>query len=222
MGVSTVSFEKMSDRQLVETIKASTDPKQIAAMRYALYARYEKFVHKHWHKLSSQLNASRATMEVKDDFYNESFVTFTTALDAVSVTKIRDNNWKFLGYYGFYLSNQRKSFARKVIQKHRHETSLEAPNPESPNSTIYLSDMVDVGRVPSAEEIILEQEGKAQFWKAVKICREKLWDTTSNAIFDARLKKTPIKTICTTLGISPWKYNKVLTQMRQDLDKQLR
>lgn len=208
--------EEMSDRILVETIKTVTDENLKKELKDALYHRYEKFVHKHWHTLTKQLNAPIYLTSLKDDFYNESYVTFANALNAVNPEKIENDKWKFLGYYGFYLSNQRKSFAKKVIKKHKTEVSMEITTGDE--ETVNLADLSEAGKAPSTEEEFFKQDYKNRFWKALTFCRESLWDPVSKAIFDMRAEEKPIRQICASLDISSWRYNKLLTVMKNQLE----
>ena len=207
---------EMSDRVLVETIKTVTDEKLKKELKEALYHRYEKFVHKHWHTLTKQLNASVYLTTLKDDFYNDSYITFANALEAVNPGKIENDKWKFLGYYGFYLSNQRKLYAKKVIQKHRTEVSMEISTGDE--ETVNLADLSTAGKVPSTEEEFFKEDYRSRFWKALTFCRGTLWDPISRAIFDLRAEEKPIRQVCSSLNISSWRYNKLLTTMKAQLE----
>ena len=215
--VNSEAFMKMSDREVVQKIKETSDVENLKALKSVLYRRYEKFVHKHWHKLYSQMNASTYLSQIKDDFYNDSYLAFSNALDAIKTEKILNDKWKFLGYYGFYLSNQRKAYAKKVLKKYRTETALEVPGGEG-ETTIYLSDLSEGGVSPSAEDAFIEQDFKQRFWKAIQECKAKEWDETQRNLFDLRAKGLPVKRICGELKISPWKYNKLLEGMRVQLE----
>jgi hypothetical protein len=112
------TITQMSDRALVSYIKESgvEEPNRNQA-EYILYKRYENFLHKHWHSLSKQLYSSGGTLQgLRDDFYSETYFVFKRALKAVDLQKVRDDNWKFLGYFGFYLSNYRNKYAEKVLK----------------------------------------------------------------------------------------------------------
>lgn len=218
--INSEAFVKMSDREVVQKIKETKDTESLKTLKKVLYNRYEKFVHKHWHKLYRQMNASVYLSQIKDDFYSDSYLAFSNALDAIKTEKILNDKWKFLGYYGFYLSNQRKSYAKKVLKKYHTETSLEIPN-EDGESTIYLSDLSDEGRSPSAEDTFLEQDFKKRFWAAIQECKTIEWDETRCNLFDLRAKGLPVKKICEELKISPWKYNKLLEEMRTQLESKL-
>lgn len=216
-GSSVSMYATMSDRQLVLNIKASTDATQTQEMTQVLYTRYMNFIHKHWHALSRQLNSSYLVQDIKDDFYSESYVSFSKALAAVDVTKIQNNNWKFLGYFGFYLSNQRNTFAKRIIKKYQEETPIEIPE-STGERTIYLSDISEKGAVLSAEEAFLEDDQRRRFWTGLSYCKEQLWSDVEKRIFDMREKGSSIKAICTELEMSPWKCNKILSRMKQQFE----
>ena len=212
------SYALLSDRQLVEDIKKDPESAQARDMMHVLYTRYMNFIHKHWHALSRQLNGSHLVQDIKDDFYSESYVSFTKALTAIDVGKIQNNSWKFLGYFGFYLSNQRNTFAKKIIKKYQEETPIEISEP-SGERTVYLSDISEKGTVVSAEDAFLQDDQRRRFWGGLSRCKEELWGDVEKRIFDMREKGESIKTICTTLEMSPWKYNKILERMKQQFDQ---
>jgi hypothetical protein len=218
-GIS--AYATLSDRQIVTAIKSAPGTTYAADLTYALYCRYNNFVHKHWHALSRALNASHLVQDVKDDFYSESYVSFTKALNAIDITKIQNNNWKFLGYFGFYLSNQRKTFAKHIIQKYHVETPLEVPEASGTggDKTVLLSDIVDAGTVSSAEDTFIEDDSRRRFWSGLSYCKEEVWGDIEKYIFEMREKGESIRTICGKLDMSPWKYNKILDSMKQQLER---
>jgi len=218
MAKGIPTYASLSDRQMVTAIKSAPGTKYSADLTYALYHRYINFVHKHWHALSKALNASHLVQDVKDDFYSESYVSFTKALNAVDINKIQNNNWKFLGYYGFYLSNQRKTFAKRIIQKYHTETPLEISEPDG-SKTVLLSDIVDAGTVLSAEETVIEDDNRRRFWSGLSYCKKIVWGDVERRIFEMRERGESIRTICGELDMPPWKYNKILDTMKQQLER---
>jgi hypothetical protein len=207
-------YVSMSDAELVEGIKTSQDEDQVKDMTHVLYMRYMNFIHKHWHALSRQLNASYLVQDIKEDFYSESYVSFSKALAAINLEKIQNNKWKFLGYFGFYLSNQRNTFAKRIIRKYQEETPIEIPE-ASGERTIYLSDISEKGAVASAEDTFMKEEQRRGFWAGLTYCRDELWSDVERRIFDMREKGQSIKAICAELEMSPWKCNKILSRMKQ-------
>jgi hypothetical protein len=211
------SFNAMTDMDLVIGIKTSQDKDQVKDMVHVLYTRYMNFIHKHWHALSRQLNTSHLVQDIKEDFYSESYVSFSKALAAVDLSKIQNDKWKFLGYFGFYLSNQRNTFAKRIIKKYQAETPIEvAPNVDG-DHTIYLSDISKKGSVSSAEETFMKEHQREQFWAGLNRCKDELWSEVEKTIFDMREKGKSIKAICSELGMSPWKCNKILNRMKEQL-----
>jgi len=216
---NVAAYSQMSDRDLVIAIKKE-DPNSFQSQRMmqVLYMRYMNFIHKHWHALSRQLNASHLVQDAKDDFYSESYVSFTKALAAVDVNKIQNDKWKFLGYFGFYLSNQRNTFAKRIIKKYQEETPIEVSE-SSGERTVYLTDISEKGTVSSAEDSFLQDDQRRRFWAGLNRCKTEIWGEAERKIFDMREKGASIKSICTTLEMSPWKYNKILEQMKSQLER---
>lgn len=207
----------MSDRDLVSKIKSTIDREEEREARHVLYRRYERFVHKHWHSLNSRMNRSSAVMEQKNDFYAESYVVFEKALRAVNVSKIRDNKWKFLGYYGFYLSTLKNNFAKGIVNQYHNETAIEIPI-SSTSKNMILSDMSEAGIVPSAEDVVIKQDQQRRFWSALTQCQSTIWDDTKRVIWNRRAAGVSIKETCEELNISTWRFNKILSEMKTQLD----
>ena len=214
--VRGAGYIAMSDKDLVTGIKSSTDAEQIKVMEHVLYTRYMNFIHKHWHALSRQLNTSHLVQDIKEDFYSESYVSFSKALTAIDISKIENSSWKFLGYFGFYLSNQRNTFAKRIIKKYQAETPIEIPEAQG-ERVIYLSDIAEKGSVSSAEDTFIQDHQRRQFWEGLDHCKEELWSDVERRIFDMREKGRSIKAICSELNMSPWKCNKILGHMKEQL-----
>lgn len=206
----------LNDRDLVTRIKTTTNKEEEKEARLVLYQRYERFVHKHWHSLSSRMNRSAAVLEMKSDFYAESYMVFEKALKAVKLSKIKNSKWKFLGYFGFYLSTLKNNFAKNVVHLYHNETALEIPTTAS-SRCVILSDMSEAGIVRSAEEEIIERDERERFWKALTQCKSTVWDSTQKAIWDKRAAGVSIKETCQELEISAWKFNKLLSEMKTQL-----
>ena len=213
----TEELKSLNDRDLVIRIKTTTNKDEEREARHVLYARYERFVHKHWHSLSSRMNRSTAVIEQRNDFYAESYIVFEKALRAVDISKIRDHKWKFLGYYGFYLSTLKNNFAKSVVSHYHNETSLEVPA-EASSRCIILSDTAEAGVVRSAEDEVVEKDERQRFWKALATCQATVWDDTSRTIWAKRAEGVSIKETCEELGISTWKFNKTLSEMKDQLN----
>jgi len=210
-------LEQMSDRALVTLIKTSENKEEERNARHVLYHRYERFVHKHWHSLNGRLNRSPIALELKNDFYAESYIVFEKALKATKLSKIRDDKWKFLGYYGFYLSTLKNNFVKRAVQKYHNETSIEAPV-ESASRPVLLSDMAEAGVIPSAEDQVIQKDQQRRFWKALTQCQSTVWDGTRRTIWERRAAGVSIKDTCEELGISAWRFNKILSEMKEQLN----
>jgi len=213
--VVEASYVHVSDVDLVTNIKTNRNAVEVQAMTHALYMRYMNFIHKHWHALSRQLNDSYLVQDIKDDFYSESYVSFSKALAAVSLDKIKDEKWKFLGYLGFYLSNQRNAFAKRLIKKYNVETPIEIPVDGDHNR--YLTDIVEHGTVSSAEDTFFKEEEQRRFWDGLAYYKGQVWSDIERRIFTLREQGKSIKSICTDLQISPGKCGKLLGRMGRQL-----
>ena len=111
------SFVSLNDRNLVHRIKTTQDETIARELKMVLFSRYERLVHKHWHALARRMNASSSVIGLKEDFYSDSYITFNKALSAVALNKIENDNWKFLGYFGYYLSATKNAYAKRIVKK---------------------------------------------------------------------------------------------------------
>ncbi len=210
---TTIDSSPLSDRDLVFEIKNGSESAQ---KKWVLFKRYERLIHKHWHRLRYALDNSGYVQDTKEDFYSEAFITFCATLDAINLDKVRDDKWKFLGYFRWYLSNQRNSAAKRIIRKHQKETPIEVAveNPKSvrPRS-VYITDSFDHLSAPSAEESFIMKEETDRFWSALKRCKSKIWSSQEVEIFNRRERGESLGVIGESLNISTPTLRKRLSAM---------
>jgi len=216
--MKTIESSPLNDRDLIYEIKNNQETS--SKNRWILFKRYENLIHKHWHGLRNTLDNSRYVQDVKDDFYSDAFITFCSALDAINLDKVRDNKWKFLGYFGWYLSNQRNSSARRIIKKHQKETAIEiaVENPRSSRpKNIYITDSFDHLSSLSTEEEVIKNDESQRFWTALNRCKTKIWSSVESEIFDRREKGESIGTIGQSMKLSTPIIRKTLSSMLSTL-----
>ena len=105
----------MIDRDLVKLAKKQDDYKK------ELFFKYENLCFKHLHILERQLNHA---VDIKDDFMADTYEVFLKALETVKLSEIKNDDWLFLGWYGFYLKNLRIKYMKDILKINNNETGL--------------------------------------------------------------------------------------------------
>lgn len=124
-------LSKLNDRELITLIKNhSTTEREFQESYKVLLERYLNQIHKNWWRLKSSIHADSITNTFKDEYYCEAYEAFVTAVNRISLEKIRDDNWKLVGYLDFYLRNVRKNLTQEIFKLER-ERPLECDNDDS-------------------------------------------------------------------------------------------
>ncbi len=223
-------LKDLTDRELVTCIKESEGLPTQKQLIYHLYRRYDLFVHKHWGYVMRQLKG-RVSKDVRDDFYSESYFAFIRALNAVSIAKIRDDNWKFLGYYGYFLLNKRKHFVKDILERNTKEVSLHksrTPSDQEKGAIITEDDHHKFNALQpvlrhslrlthSGEDLFFQRESSKKIYSAIKKCKDTVWNEQENKLFAMKERGESPSLIRSTLSLSLWKYNKAWEKMKEDL-----
>jgi hypothetical protein len=104
-------------------------------------------------------------MMLKSDFECDSYIAFMDALNYVNLEKVINDKWKFLGVYGFYLSNLRRSYRRRALSQAREMSSTVSRSEEE----INLLDNPKYSTL-SAEDAFFENESQNKilyFWNHI-------------------------------------------------------
>lgn len=212
----------MTDRELVTKIKAA-DASEKKVLEGVLFTRYEKFLYKNWAVLRRQMNNSPEIINMEGDFKSEAYLALKKALKAVNLDKIRDDNWKFMGYYGFYLKNARNKMISNHLSKYANETSLFIPGEGGAdvaitdfNQGVVVSECTKYDP-PSVLEFM---EGENNCNRAINSCMKK-WDEKRRSIFRMRQAGVSKSNIARELGVHPATITYYLTGMKKDMEKEL-
>lgn len=211
----------MNDRDLLIAIKATDNHPELVK---ALWDRYQNLIHKHWSILRKQLDNSSRILSSKDDFYSECYIAFMKAVDAINLDKIRDDNWKFLGYLRLYVGNVRNAMIDRILRVAENETSLFAENSEGDEiirtDISHISIENSIGRIANPEEAVINEEAEDRCKRAVAQCMS-TWDEKKREIFLLREKGVSKSNIATVLGVHPATITYHLKIMKGDLENKL-
>jgi len=203
----------LSDKELLVIIK--TDKTKADKALYELWTRYQNLVHKNWSILRKQLNNSAAIIENRDDFYSESYIAFRKAVDAINLSKIYDDKWKFVGYFRFYLKNLRTEMISNVLKKYQVETSLYA---KKDGDEFVVTDLYeDLNQSYNPEK---DLENKL-LMESINKCMQ-LWDSKKKQIFEWRMQGIPKSVIAARLHVHPAAVSYHLKEMKTTICKELR
>jgi DNA-directed RNA polymerase specialized sigma24 family protein len=196
----------MNDRELM--IQAKKGNRE--AMD-TLWKQYEMLVHKQWHVLRRQMNNSSLIKQHEGDFYSDAYISFRKAVDAVDLKKIRDDNWKLLGYFKWYLQTLRNNTIKHLLQVNAHEESLYIFDAES-QTDMLRPDVERLEHVDVPAEIDMKES-------LGKISAN--WSPKRKYVLQRRLEGVPKKEIAEEMGNHPAMVTFLLRGMKKDLDKKL-
>lgn len=215
-------YRKKLDRDLVAMIK---DPKtceyDYQRACETMLDRYSRQIHKNWWTLQKQMGSSDYVNAMKDEYYDNAYEAFLTAIRKVDLDRIENDDWKLVGMLNWYLSNVRKKLIRQVLHMGR-EKSLSAMS-EADDDTAITADC-DVERAyhesegfRHCPEYVLElQEGEENCRKALDHCLS-VWTEKERMIFSLLKKGSNKKEIALALNITPAKVYAVTKKMNLDL-----
>lgn len=214
-------LESYSDQELIAGIQASTGNLQ-KPMLTALWKRYENQVHKHWAVLRKQMNSSSLVMELHDDFYSEAYIAFAKAVEAVDLSKVKDDKWRFVGYFKYYLTNLRTDMINKLLKQCSKEKSfyVDTEDGEVPRADLLIQEQdAAIGSEP--ERALLSRVEEEHVKTAVNHCMS-FWDERRRAIFRLRSQGLAKGEVAVRLGVHPATITYHLQVMQKDLEKELR
>ncbi len=214
-----MSIAQMNDRELVTQLKATGSK----ALQEELWTRYQNLVHKNWAILRRQMDNSALILGMKDDFYSESFVAFRKTLDAVNMTKVHDDNWKFLGYFRLYLKNVRSDMISDLIKTYHHEKSyfVETSTGEEVARIELSSDTTPENHKFDPVTISENNEGQRRCEEALASCMSH-WNAKRQQIYRWREQGISKSNIAKKLEVHPATITYYMQSMQKDLETALK
>lgn len=210
----------MNDRELVSILKNSSTPAELKKeLTEELWDRYSLLTHKNWNILRHQLNNSTLVLDVKEDYYSEAYVAFTKALKAIDLNKIENDEWKFLGYYRFYLKNVRAAFIRKLIKLYQNEVQFVID--ENVDRELPVINMINENLSTQDPLLLLiKKEEEERCSRAVRNCLNK-WNDKTKHIFKRKRDGAANNVIAEEVGVKPAAVTYYLKKIKKDLTKEL-
>lgn len=222
-------LKKLNDRELVTLIKSIENKEKSYTYNLAcevLIERYEQQIHKNWWKLRAQMNNSQIVDSLEEEYYSEAKEAFWTAIQKINLDKVRDDNWKCVGWVDFYLRNVRTKLIKDTLQKGKMKSLTSMKEDEG----VDESQMVD----PDVESAYWEESGYKtepsyayEITEANDICANAIaycknaWDGYKNQIFDYLREGKTRAEIAKIMKENPMKIYQVATNMKNDMKKAL-
>ncbi len=123
--ISISELKDLNDRDLISIIKDVNTP-NFTYQRCCeiLLDRYEKQMYKNWWVLQRQLNKLGNRTVTQEDYFDLAYEAFFIAIQKTDVSKIENDNWKFVGMLNWYLTNVRTKIIKEVKNKWSRTKSL--------------------------------------------------------------------------------------------------
>lgn len=219
---NAITASAYSDKEIIAKIQSSKGRVSTNELKTTLWFRYENQVHKHWAILRRQLSNSSMILEMEHDFYSEAYVAFTKAIGAIDLKKIRDEKWRFVGYFKYYLTNVRTEFITKLVRQYHAERPFYVETEDGSIPRIELSVQDTYEHTMYSPEQILERKLEEQrVSTAVHHCMAH-WDEKRRSIFKLRQQGLAKGEVAVKLKVHPATITYHLQAMKQDLQKELR
>lgn len=227
--MTKAELKKLNDRELVSLIKSMPEKEKSYQYNLAcevLMERYEQQIHKNWWKLRAQMNNSQIVDSLKEEYYSEAQEAFWTAIQKINLDKVRDDNWKCVGWVDFYLRNVRTKLIKDTLQKGKIKSLNSMKEDEGEDESLMVDPDVELAywedagykTEPSYAYEITESNDICA--NAIAYCRDE-WDSYKNQIFDYLQAGKTRAEIAKIMNENPMKIYQVASNMKKDMKKAL-
>ena len=212
----------MNDRELVTFIKSADQSKEEYSIACGvLLEKYKNLIHRNWWILQKQMNNSDLVNTYKEDFYSNAYITFFTALEKTNLDVIRDDKWKFVGMFGWYLINLRKKTIENLMDDSKLKSLSHMNTMEDEDSNIVDSDIEESyqftdGYKQDPSFICERKESEKICKEAIKECYRK-WTEKEKTVYNMLVKGDTRCTISKELNLPMSRIYLISRKMKNDL-----
>lgn len=219
---SVKNFTKMNDRELVTLIKTTKNKEVFNRAFNAIFARYERQVHKNWFKLRAQMNNSDLVNSMEDEFYSEAREAFYTAIQKVDLDKIKNDKWKLVGMSNWYLTNVRTKMINEILKMskvkgltHMHDVAEDESSAIDPD--VEIAYWEQEGYKDDPLYACEAQDREDRCLNAIENCKRNKWSDIELKIFEGLLKRQKKAEIAASIGCNVAKVYSLSNKMRDDI-----
>lgn len=215
------SLKTKTDLELVTMYKNSNmkDQMQVAGV---LYDRYYPLICKM--KISMNNLCRQYNIPIDDsDYDSNAWDTLLKSLDSVKLSKITKVTYGHWVRFHGYLRSMNRDMIHGCIKKNKMEISADiiVNNGSSEDKSVSLLDLYSADTAKSSEEEFLERNDKQIIQISLSKLRSQL-NHYQSVIMSGLESGVAKNTVCADLGITPYRYNLELKDMRSKLNKELK
>lgn len=213
----------MNDRDLISIIKSKETPDNVYQRSCeVLLDRYTKQLYKNWWVLERQLKKLGNKTVTQEDYFDMAYEAFFIAIQKTDLSKIENDNWKFVGMLNWYLTNVRTKIIKEVKSKWSKTKSLvNVALKENEDSFVVDSDVEmhyqeSEGFKHNPEYAYTVTEGNENCSKAISECFNK-WSDFEKSIYKLLESGESKASVSRILKIEPSKIYQITKKMSNEL-----
>jgi hypothetical protein len=213
----------MNDRDILISLKSNPPDEERKYLENILWVRYQRLIHKNWGILKRQMNNSSQILAKEDDYFSDAYIAMKKCITAIDISKIENDNWKFVGYYRFYLRNVRSHIITTINKEYHNECSLTIESDDQREVSLVdlmVSHSKELANQNDPAEIVVHTEEQRVCDLAVASCMQS-WNDIRRQIFSLREEGIPKKKIADRLQVHPATVTYYMKGMRADIEKAL-
>lgn len=215
------SLKGLTDLELVTQYK-NTDKREQMQIAGVLYERYYPLICKM--KISMNNLCRQYNIPIDDsDYDSNAWDTLIKSLESVKLNKIKKENYgHWIRFHG-YLRSMNRDMIHGCIKHNQMEISADIT--VNSNSTedkqVSLLDLYSAESVCSSEDEFIERDDKRIIQLSLSKLKPQL-NHFQSVIMSGLESGVAKNTVCADLGITPYRYNLELKDMRSKLYKELK
>lgn len=211
----------MTDLELVTQYKNTVGKEQMQVAG-VIYERYYPLICKR--KISMNNLCRQYNIPIDDsDYDSNAWDTLLKSLDSVKLSKITKESYGHWARFNGYLRSMNRDMIHACIKHNKMEISADITvnNSSSDDKQVSLLDLYSSNSVVSSEDEFMEKNDKNIIQISLSKLRPQL-NHYQSVIMSGLETGTAKNTVCNDLGITPYRYNLELKDIRSKLYKELK
>lgn len=170
------------------------------------------------------MNGSPLVESMKEDYFSEAYEAFFKAVDRIDLSKVKDENWKVVGYADFYLKNVKSKFRKRVIDESKVRPIDENSQREEKASTfdndIEEKYQEEEGYKENPEYKALQKIEAEKILKIIEKCKPH-WNDRKKYIIEGLLAGKTKPQIAKELGIRSGLVTNSFESIKREINREL-